>query len=292
VARDGVGAPGLIVVGPVVGRREALSWAERAPLFGRRIVVTRPEDQAAASASDLEALGAEVLSAPMVTLGPAPDLKVVDRAIEEIAAGRFDWLVFTSAHGVTRFLDRVLSDPGRDVRALGRVRIAVIGPSTADALARYHLRADLMPRTFRSEDLAEAMRPRVAGRRILLARADRGRDVLPERLREMAEVVQVACYMHEDVETLPSGVRQALVAGGVDWITVTSPAIARRLHALMPDEARPHIGDRTKMASLSPLTSDTIRELGWDVGVEAEAAAWPALVAAIRRAEERDPAAP
>jgi uroporphyrinogen III methyltransferase/synthase len=168
----------------------------------------------------------------------------------------------------------------------------VIGPSTADALARYHLRADLMPRTFRSEDLAEAMRPRVAGRRILLARADRGRDVLPERLREMAEVVQVACYMHEDVETLPSGVRQALVAGGVDWITVTSPAIARRLHALMPDEARPHIGDRTKMASLSPLTSDTIRELGWDVGVEAEAAAWPALVAAIRRAEERDPAAP
>jgi uroporphyrinogen III methyltransferase/synthase len=282
VASASVGAPGLIVVGPVVSRRDALAWVEHAPLFGQRIVVTRPEDQASASSSDLEALGAEVLSAPMVEIGPAPDAPALDRAIEEVADGRFDWLVFTSSNGVTHFLDRLLADGSRDLRVLGRVKIAAIGPSTAETLAFYRLRADLVPTIHRSEDLAEAMRAVAAGGRVLLARADRGRDVLPRRLGEVAEVVEVACYTHEDAEAMPPGVSRALAAGEVDWITVTSPAIARRLHALMPDEARPRIGARTRLASLSPLTSATIRELGWVVGAEAPTATWASLVAAIQ----------
>src|SRR6185437_10972765 len=161
----------LLVVGEVVARREALGWFEGLPLFGKRVVVTRPADEAERAAASLEALGAEALVAPTVTIGPPEDVAPLDRAIDRL--GEFDWLVFTSANGVRYFLDR-LESRGRDLRALGHLKLAAIGPATAEALARYRLRADLVPDAFRSEALAEALAGAAAGQRILLARADRG----------------------------------------------------------------------------------------------------------------------
>jgi uroporphyrinogen III methyltransferase/synthase len=206
----------------------------------------------------------------------------MDRALDRIR--EFDWLVFTSAHGVRFFLDRIEAR-GHDLRIMGHLRLAAIGPTTAEALARYHLRADIVPASYRSEALAEALAPQVAGRSVLLARANRGRAVLRDELQRVARVEQVAVYCNADAEHWPAEVAERLATGSVDWVTLTSPAIAERFAELLPPEARGRIGREIRLASLSPVTSEVIRRLGWPVAAEAEPYTWEGLVAAILRAE-------
>ena len=278
VAAAGLGPPALLIVGEVVARRPALAWFEALPLFGQRIVLTRPRGEADHAAASLEALGAEVLVAPTVAIGPLEDTSALDRALARL--DEFDWLVFTSGNGVRYFLDR-LGAVGRDLRALGHLKLAAIGPATAEALARRFLTADVVPVAFRSEALAEALRDRVAGRRVLLARADRGRVVLKEELERVALVEQVPVYRNADVEALPPGVAERIAAGSVDWITLTSSAIVERLHSLLPEEARHRVGRDIRLASLSPVTTAAARRLGWPVAVEATRYTWDGLVQAL-----------
>ena len=278
----GLGAPALLVVGEVVQRRSSLAWFEGRPLFGRRIVVTRPEGESDTSAALLEELGAEVLVAPTVVIRPIDDPGPLDRAIGRL--DEFDWLVFTSSNGVTHFLDR-LETLGRDLRALGRVKLAAIGPATAEALARYRLRADLIPPSYRSEALARALIREASGKRILLARADRGRALLKDELERVAHVEQIAIYRNADAETLPAEVARRIEEGSVDWITLTSSAIAARLHAMLSERARSHIGSTIRLASISPVTTEAARRLGWEVAAEAEEFTWAGLVASVVRAE-------
>jgi len=282
VAAAGIGPPALLVVGDVVARRPELAWFEELPLFGRRIVVTRPADESDRSAASLEALGAEVLVAPTVEILPVADPTLLDAAIDRL--GSFDWLVFTSGNGVRHFLDR-LEARGRDLRALGSLRLAAIGPATAEALARYHLRADLVPDSYRSEALAGALAGEVAGRRVLLARADRGRAILKDELGRIAEVEQVAAYRNADAESLPPAVLARIEEGTVDWITLTSSAIAERLHALLPGPARSRVGREIRLATISPVTTAAVARLGWPVAAEATAYTWDGVVAAIVAAE-------
>lgn len=283
-AKAGIGSPALIVIGSVVARQGEITWFESQPLFGRRIVITRPRDEAARAADELDALGAEAMVAPTVEVAPLSDTTELDRALDRLE--QFDWLVFTSAHGVRFTLDRLL-ERGRDLRALGHLRLAVIGTATAEALGRFHLRADVIPPAFCSESLAETLRPLVSGRRVLLARADRGRTVLNEVLGESAHVEQVAAYHNRDAASLPTEVAERLAQGTVDWITLTSPAITRRLHALLPVAARERIGTTIRLASISPITTATARELGWEVAAEATVYTWDGLLAAILDAETR-----
>jgi uroporphyrinogen III methyltransferase/synthase len=284
VAEAGLGAPALLVVGDVVSRRAALDWFERRPLFGRRIVVTRPEGESDRSAGALEELGADVIIAPTVAIRPVDDPGPMDDAITRL--NEFDWLVFTSANGVTHFLDR-LEVLGRDLRALGHLKLAAIGPATAEALNRYRLRADFVPDSFRSESLAEGLARQASGRRILLARADRGRTLLKDELERVAHVEQVAVYRNVDAESLPRDVARQIEEGSVDWITLTSSAIATRLHALLGELARDQMGRTIRLASISPVTSETARGLGWEVAAEAADFTWEGLVAAIVREEAR-----
>ena len=279
---SGIGPPALLVVGAVVDRRPLLNWFEDLPLFGRRIVVTRPEADAGGSGLELEALGAEVLEAPTVAIRLLDDFDALDRTIGRLR--EFDWLAFTSAHGVTHFLDR-LDAVGLDLRAVGHLQLAAIGPSTAECLAEYRLRADVVPTSSRSEDLAEALAPRVAGARILLARADRGRDLLREVLEPIAHVEQVAAYRNVDAETIDPEVVRRLTEGSVDWVTLTSSAIAERLHAILSKPARARIGREIRVASIGPITSATAAQLGWTVAVEASPSSWDGLVRGIVQAE-------
>ena len=273
-----LGPPGLLIVGDVVARRPTLDWFEHRPLFGRSVVVTRPEADAARSAATLEALGAEVLLAPTVEIRALDDLAEVDQAIANM--NRYDWLAFTSANGVRHFFDR-LAALGRDARALGSTKIACIGPATSEALRSYRLVPDLQPSDHRSEGLASDLAEHVRGRRVLVARADRGRDVLVHALREVADVDLLTVYRNVDAESLPAQVVERIADGSIDWITVTSSAIVRRLHGLLPVEARRRVGTRVRLASLSPITSSTARELGWVVAAEAEEITWEGLVRAI-----------
>ena len=285
-AGPGIGAPALLVVGEVVGRRGPLAWFERLPLFGKTVVVTRPRGESDDSAMDLEALGAEVLDAPTVQILPVEDLGPMDGAIDRL--GSFDWLVFTSSNGVTHFLDR-LGGLGRDLRALGHLKLAAIGPATAEALAAFRLRADVVPESFRSEGLVEALRPLVEGQGVLLARADRGRDLLRMELSKVARVEQVAVYRNVDIEALPDVIADRFDDGPIEWVTLTSSAIAERLHALLSDAARDRIARGViRLASISPVTSDAAHRLGWPIAAEASEATWPGVVRAIVGASKAD----
>jgi uroporphyrinogen III methyltransferase / synthase len=277
--------PALLIVGSVVALREKLTWFESLPLFGQRIMVTRPRDEGNRVAAELESLGAEVLLAPTIEVRPISDPAPLDAAIDRLA--NFNWLVFTSANGVRFFMAR-LTARGHDLRALGHLKLAAIGPATAEALANFHLRADLVPETFRSEALAAALRPPVPGGKILLARADRGRTVLKDELEELADVDQVAVYHNADADALSESVLERIREGTVDWITLTSPAIAARLHGLLPEDLRGRLGKETRLASLSPVTTDAVRSLGWNITVEAAQYTWEGLIQAIVEQVEQE----
>jgi uroporphyrinogen III methyltransferase/synthase len=277
--------PALLVVGSVVALRQELTWFERLPLFGQRIVVTRPRDEGYRSAAALETLGAEVLLAPTIEVRAISDPAPLDAAIDRLAS--YDWLVFTSANGVRFFLER-LTARGRDLRVLGHLKLAAIGPMTALALARFHLTADLVPETFRSEALAAELLQRAPGRRILLARADRGRTVLKDELQQLADVDQVSVYHNVDAPALPEPVVAGIRDGTIDWITLTSPAIAARLHGLLPPELQARVGNEIRLATLSPVTAEAARSVGWTVAVEATEFTWEGLVRALVERVERE----
>jgi len=263
----GVVAPALTIVGPVVALREQVAWFEKLPLFGRSVLVTRPARQSADLVRRLEELGATVHVLPAVTIGEPADWGPVDDALARLAD--YQWLVFTSVNGVHAFVRR-LRQTGRDLRALGPVQLAAIGPATADALRGYYLDPDLVPEEYRSESLVSALAERVAGQRVLLARADRGRELLREELAKVARVDQVAVYSQRDTPAAEGEVLDRLRNGEIDYILLTSSNIARSLARLLPPETHAAIQEgRVRMVSISPVTSTAVHELGWPVAAEA-----------------------
>jgi uroporphyrinogen III methyltransferase / synthase len=279
VQKAGVAAPAVVMVGPVVGLRERLAWFERRPLLGKRVLVTRPRHQAGDLVRRLELLGAVPLVLPAVEIGPPADWGPVDRAIDELPD--YQWLVFTSGNGVGAFLER-LRARGRDLRALGGLKLAAIGPATAEALRGYHLEPDVVPAEFRSEALAATLKERVAGQAVLLARADRGRELLREELAEVAAVDQVAVYSQVDAAETDPLVLERLRRGEVDYVTVTSSNVARSLFRALDAAARSRIeAGEVKLVSISPVTSAALRELGLPVAAEAVEYTSAGVVAAL-----------
>jgi uroporphyrinogen III methyltransferase/synthase len=224
-----------------------------------------------------------VLLAPLITIEPLEDFSAFDQALARLPG--FDWLVFTSPRGVDAFIER-LKIVGGDLRRLGHLRLAAIGPVTADRLGAFHLRPDIVPDRFQSEELSRALRNEVSGRRVLLARADRGRPVLLDELATAAaHVEQVAVYRNRDISTLPSRVRDQLDAGSIDWVTLTSPAAADRFFGLISATAAGHVHSRTtQIATISPVTSDAVRRHGFEVTLEGRVATWDGIVQALEDA--------
>jgi uroporphyrinogen III methyltransferase/synthase len=257
-----------LFIGATAALRPRLAWFEKRPLFGKRVLVTRPRHQAGDMVRRLEQLGAVVSVMPTVEVREPADWGPVDQALANL--GRYQWLVFTSVNGVHFFMRR-LRETGRDLRALGPVRLAVIGPATADALRTYHLEPDVVPPEYRSESLAATLKERVAGQRVLLARADRGRDLLRQELSAMAEVEQVAVYSQVDAVEIDLELLEEINQGRIDFITLTSSKIAEALIRMLAPATRRRIrsGD-IQLVSISPVTSAAIRKL--DLPVAAEAA--------------------
>ncbi len=269
--------PVIVIVGEVTTLAPTLGWFEKRPLFGVTVMVARPAEQAAGLANQLAELGARVLLQPAIEISDPPDWSPVDSALSRI--DEFDWLVFSSANGVRFLLDRLLAT-GRDMRALGRVKLAAIGPGTTDELAKYHLTTDLQPDQFRAEALATALSEGAAGKQFLLARASRGREVLAEELRAAGgHVEQIVVYSSSDVQTPDEENSRLLAAGQIDWIAVTSSAIARSLAAMFSEDLR-----KSRLVSISPVTSATFRELGFEPTAEANEYTMNGVIAAIVRA--------
>lgn len=274
--------PALVIVGSVAAVAPEHGWFVDRPLFGVRVLVTRAAHQAGELGAALADLGAEVLFQPAVEIAPPDNWQNVDRALAQLSS--YDWLVFASANGVRSLLDRLLAK--RDLRALGNIKIAAIGPGSAEELARYHLRADLVPDLYRSESLAAALASEATvGKRFLLARANRGREVLADELTSQgATVEQIVVYASRDVAEGDPEIAHALADGQIDWITVTSSAIARSLARLFGAELR-----NARLASISPLTSATLKELGYDVAAEADTYTTAGVIEAICRSQASSP---
>ncbi len=251
----GILAPSAIVVGDVAGLD--FGWFERRPLFGRRIAITRAREQASGLRQQLEALGADVVELPAIRIEPL--------AFEAPALDDHAWLVLTSANGVIALFDS-LERAGRDARALAPVRIAAIGPGTADALALFGVRADLVPERFVAESLLEAFPdPAGAGERVLLARAEQARDVLPDGLAAKGYTVDVlAVYRTVRADPHPDALEQVR-AGAVDAITFTSSSTVTNFCEVVGELPDP----QPTVVSIGPITSKTARERGLRVDAEA-----------------------
>jgi uroporphyrinogen III methyltransferase / synthase len=235
--------------------------SEARPLDGRTIVVTRAATQAARFVELLEAAGARVLQAPTIVIEAPESWAPLDAALDAIDT--FTWVVFTSVNGVA-MVDRRLAVRGLAWTALGAVRVAAIGPATADALGEHGVRVDVVPGEYRAEALAARLRSVVgSGDRVLLARAARTRDVLPRDLKRFgADVVEVPAYRTRRAEDGAARLRQALANGVVDAVTFTSSSTARNFAELFGEDERARLLRGVTVASIGPVTAATAAEYG------------------------------
>ncbi len=256
VAGAGIAAPSAVVVGAVAGLD--LGWFERRPLFGRTVVVTRAREQVSDLRARLTTLGATVVELPAIAVEPMPV------AVPDLSG--FGWLVFTSVNGVDGFFDRGLAPAELDARALAGLRVAAIGPGTAGALARHGITVDLVPERFVAESLLAAFPdPAGPGERVLLARAEQARDVLPEGLAERGYAVEIL-PVYRTVTAAPDPDALTLVrGGGIDAVTFTSSSTVRNFVDLVgPLDPPPPV------VSIGPVTSATAVDLGLPVSREAD----------------------
>ena len=267
IAELGVEAPSAIVIGDVAALD--LGWFERRPLFGRRIVVTRAREHASELRGRLEQLGAEVVEVPAIAL------ESLEFALP--ALDRYQWLVFTSANGVDELFEHGLIPAGLDARALASLRVACIGPSTRETLARHGIRADLVPERFVAESLLDAFPdPDRRDARVLVARAESARDVLPDGLAARGYIVDVLA-VYRTVAVVPDPTVVACVrAGEVDAVTFTSSStVTNFCDAIGPVEQTPAV------VTIGPATSATARARGLRVDAEADPHTIDGLVDAV-----------
>ena len=276
IEQQGMKPPATVIIGDVVSLRDRLNWFERLPLFGKRVVVTRAQEQAADLTDRLRELGAQSIEFPVISIQPAADYAPLDRAIECLAT--YDWLIFTSINGVRFFLDR-LDRASVDLRSL-RAKTCVIGPATRKAVESLHLKVDLMPKEYVAESLLEAFAGHdLSGQRVLLPRAAIARDLVPEELRRRgARVDVVEAYR----TVLPDSARtraSEIFSRKPDWITFTSSSTVTNFIEAAGVEAIQGV----RVASIGPITSETARRLGVHIDVEANPHTIDGLISAITR---------
>ena len=274
----------VLIVGAVAGLREHLRWFDGRPLFGKRIVVTRSREQAGELVDLLAELGADPIEAPAIQIAPPEDFGPLDRACAQIST--FDSIVFTSANGVDYFLQRLLAGPG-DIRNLKGVRLCAIGPATAERLTRHGIKVDLMPVEYRAEAVIDALRASddLSGRRVLLPRANRAREVLATELRRAgSEVVEVTAY-----RTLLEGperedgrdIYKMLLEKQINVVTFTSASTVRSFVKILGEDPAADLLRTTVVASIGPVTAEAAQQAGIETTIMPSTYTIPALVQAI-----------
>lgn len=275
--------PTVIVVGEVVRLRAQLNWFESRPLFGKRILVTRAKEQAGELTHLLRAYGADPVECPTIQIVPPESWEELDGAVARLS--RYHWLVFTSVNGIPPFMER-LRRHGLDGRALSGLKIGCIGPRTAQELARYGLRADLIPAEFQAEGLVEGMQAAgVAGQGVLIPRAAVARELLPEQLRKLgAEVSVVTAYRTVCPAADRAWLKDLLKEGAIHVITFASSSTLRNFAQLFESRHEMQtLTAGTAIACIGPITAQTAADVGVPATITATQNTIPALVEAILR---------
>lgn len=266
--KSNITPPAIIVVGDVVHLRDELEWFEKRPLFGKRIVVTRAREQASSFINNLNQLGADCIEFPTIEIVDPESWDALDRAIEVLDS--YQWLLFTSKNGVKYFLKR-LDALGKDIRDLKGLRIAVIGPKTAEAWHRLGIKPDLIPDEYRAEAVAACFREKESkGIRILLPRAAKAREVLPEELNKMGfyvDVVPAYRTIRSDYDT--DRVREMLEKGAIDMVTFTSSSTVTNFIEMFESDSRnlQKWMARVAVACIGPITAETAEENGFTINL-------------------------
>lgn len=263
---QGFSNPSIIIVGEVVTLREKLQWFEKQPLFGQRVVVTRARHQASELSQAIESLGGEAWEFPMIEIVPPTDSAYLIKAINNLNC--FQWLVFTSANGVEGFFAE-LKNQERDVRDLVGIEIVAIGPATKVAIEQRGIRASYVPEEFRAEKIVEGLSSRIlSGQRVLLARAEEARDILPESLKAMGvDVWDVPVYKTVIGGANSGELKSLLRDKEIHSVTFTSSSTVRNFVALIEGDVS--LLDNVSLYSIGPITSATAQELGLTIFKEA-----------------------
>jgi len=277
-------APIVTVVGSVVALRDRLNWFEKKSLFGLRVVVTRGREQAQELAAPLLERGAEVIEVPTIRIAPPKDRQALVEAIAGL--GAYDWVIFTSANGVNSFFGYFFL-AFEDLRDLGGMRIAAVGPATAARLKELHLKVELMPKEYTAKHIAKALADyeTVENLRILLLRAEVATPELPKLLEDLGGIVDdVACYRTEPETEDRTGAVARLKETGADWITFTSGSTVENFHARfdLPELGRQF--PEMKFASIGPETSKALVALGLKPTFEAQPHTLDGLVEGLEKA--------
>ncbi len=285
---SGAANPAVVIIGQVAKLRERMRWFDQQPLFGKRILVTRPEHQAEDTAREIRDRGAEAVIVPAITIVPPPDPAALERALRTLDT--YDLVAFTSANGVERVMD-ALAVSRRDGRAFGRALVAAIGPGTEAVLSRRGIIADVVAKEFRGEGLAASIeqalsRPAASRRtrRVLLLRALVARDALPSALRASGfEVDVVAAYETRPAPpTAVEALASDLNSGNIDAVTFTSSSTVRELAGALGPRAQ-ELLEKSTIVVIGPVTADTARELGLRVDVSAEEYTVSGMLDALER---------
>jgi uroporphyrinogen III methyltransferase/synthase len=276
--------PAILIVGRVVALREHLRWFDERPLFGKRVLVTRPRENAADLVELLEAVGADAIEAPMIRIMPPEDYGPLDDACARVS--EFDWIVFSSAHAVDAFLGRLL-ESAHDLRALKGVKLCVVGPATGERLATHGLKADLVPAEFRGDAIVRAMEEdgNLHGRRVLLPHADIGREVIADGLRSQgAHVTEVIAYRTVAVEAEREGepdIYRMLLERRIDVVTFTSASAVRNFVRVVGAEPAADLLRTTVVAAIGPVTGEALQQHGIETTIMPTSYTIPALVEAV-----------
>ena len=278
--------PAILVVGPVVDLRETLCWFDTKPLFGKGVVITRPARQADDLAGLLAAEGASPIAFPTISIEPPSDWSGLDRAIAELES--YEWLIFTSANGVHFFFKR-LKEKGGDVRDLKGIKICCIGPATAKQIEDRGIRVDLMPDEFIAEGILKSFAAMdLRGMKILIPRAAKARDILPETLKKQGAAVDVVTAY----QTVNSGRKkeeliERIDEGDVDVITFTSSSTVTNFIDIMGmDYALP---PGVKIACIGPVTAATAKKAGFKVDIQQEEYTMEGLVHSLVNYFQNEP---
>lgn len=253
-------------------------------LAKRRVLVTRALHQAGKFSEGLRALGATAVEVPVIEIGPPESYEPLDDALQHL--DRYDWLILTSSNTIERICGRARRFAVNPANAEG-LNVAAIGKATAETAKSFGFRVSVVPESYVAESLVESLRDKVSGKRILLARAAAARDVIPDALRAVgAQVDVVEAYRNVLPEDAPERLRRAL-QDGIDAATFTSSSSATHLAeaARLAGIAWPFAG--VPAVSIGPITSQTLRELGWKPAIEASPSDIPGLIAAVEQTLSR-----
>jgi uroporphyrinogen III methyltransferase / synthase len=288
VLKNKIKPPSLVIIGEVVNLRDTINWYEKRPLFSKRLVVTRTREQASELVNLLENQGAECVEYPTISLQPVESYEVLDKALGEI--GNYDWVLFTSINAVDYFFNRLFQQ-GMDVRDLKGARIAAVGRVTSESLASRGINADLLPEEFTGDGLAQSLIEQgVEGQKILIPRALKAREILPETLQDAGADVTVA-PVYQNVlpgssagEDIKTNLKESLAAKSIDMVTFTSSSTVKNFVSLLACNGPEELAELMKgiaVAVIGPITAQTAEKYGLKVHVQPDEYTIPVMVDSI-----------